>query len=207
MYRFGFLAAAVSIIAALGLAGCASAPRIAAEDAASFSSEAPDYLIGPGDTLEIFVWDHADLTTSVVVRPDGKISSRLVQDLPAAGLTATQLGDAIEEALKAYVVEPVVSVSVQSFVGDPAQQVRVVGQAAQPQALQYRQGMTVLDVLIEVGGLSEFAAGNRARIMRVVNGTPTEIRVRLDDLQNKGDIRQNVRMLPGDVLVIPESIF
>jgi polysaccharide export outer membrane protein len=166
----------------------------------------PNYLVGPGDQLQIFVWDHPDLSASVEVRPDGKISTPLVEDLQAAGKAPTLLARDVEKVLSAYVRSPVVTVIVQKFVGEIVHQVRVVGQAATPKALQYRQGMTVLDVVIEVGGLSEFAAGNRARIIRQVDGKKVEIRVRLEDLINKGKISENVPMLPGDVLVIPESI-
>jgi polysaccharide export outer membrane protein len=163
-------------------------------------------LVGPGDTLQIFVWDHADLTAAVQVRPDGKISTPLVEDLQAAGKSPTALARDVEKVLSEYVRSPVVTVIVQSFVGTIDQEVKVVGQAVQPKALRFRQGMTVLDAVIEVGGLSELAAGNRAKILRRVNGEPTEIRVKLDDLVNKGKIKQNVPMLPGDVLIIPESV-
>jgi polysaccharide export outer membrane protein len=196
---------AALVAAFLTLAGCAGAPATPNTGAAAV--EAPAYLIGPGDALHIFVWDHEDLTTDVQVRPDGKISTPLVEDLQAAGKSPTALGRDIEKVLEQYVRSPVVTVIVQSFVGQTQQQVRVVGQAVMPQALQYREGMTVLDVVIAVGGLSEYASGNRARIVRNVNGDSREIRVRLDDLLNEGDIAQNVRMLPGDVLVIPQSVF
>ncbi len=171
------------------------------------ASQSSNYKIGPGDSLQIFVWDHVDLSTAVQVRPDGRISTPLVEDLQAAGRTPTELGRDIEDLLKEYVRSPIVTVIMQGFVGDTAQQVRVVGQAVAPSALQYRQGMTVLDVMIEVGGLSEFASGNRAKIVRRINGKEIEIRVRLGDLLNKGDISENVRMMPGDVLIIPESFF
>ena len=186
------------------LAGCAGGQTRAPAPAASAAGSTA-YLVGPGDALQIFVWDHPDLTTAVQVRPDGMISTPLVEDLPAAGRSPTQLARDIESVLGQYVRSPVVTVIVQGFVGETTQQIRVVGQAVEPRALQYRQGMTVLDVVIEVGGLSEFAAGNRARIVRNVNGTPTEIRVRLDDLLNEGRMDQNARMLPGDVLIIPQS--
>ena len=188
------------------MAGCAhgQAPTQAAPAA---SVEVPDsYLVGPGDQLQIFVWDHPDLTTTVQVRPDGRISTPLVEDLQAASRSPTQLARDIEGVLSQYVRSPVVTVIVQGFVGETTQQIRVVGSAVeQPQALQYRQGMTVLDAVIAVGGLSEFAAGNRARLVRTVNGKTTETRVRLDDLLNKGKIEHNVQMQPGDVLIIPES--
>ena len=175
--------------------------------AGTVSTEPSSYLVGPGDSLQIFVWDHAELTTTVAVRPDGKISTPLVEDLQAAGKSPTQLARDIEAVLSAYVRTPVVTVIVQGFVGQTEQQIRVVGQAVKPSTLQYRQGMTVLDVMIEVGGLSEFAGGNRARIVRNVNGKSTEIRVRLNDLLNDGKIEQNVKMFPGDVLIIPQSAF
>jgi polysaccharide export outer membrane protein len=168
---------------------------------------APEYLIGPGDNLQVFVWDHEDLSTTVQVRPDGRISTPLVDDMQAAGKAPTQLGRDLAGVLGQYVQSPVVTIIVQSFVGETQQQIRVVGQAAEPRALQYRQGMTLLDVMIEVGGLSEFAAGNRAKIVRKMNSEETEIRVRISDLLNKGKIEENVSMMPGDVLIIPQSRF
>lgn len=204
--RSGLLAL---VVLAHGWAGGSS---LAAQPAAVPAAPPPaatvpdDYRIGPGDSLQIFVWDHADLTTSVQVRPDGKISTPLVEDLQAAGRTPTALAREVEGVLTKYVRSPVVTVIVQGFVGEAAQQIRVVGQAAQAKAIQYRQGMTVLDVMIEVGGLGEFAAGNRARITRNVDGKPTEIRVRLNDLMNDGRIKENVQMMPGDVLIIPRSV-
>lgn len=191
------------------VAGCASdRPKYdASEIPETVRSDDAEYAIGPGDALQIFVWDHADLSTSVQVRPDGRISTPLVEDLQAAGRTPTQLARDIENVLREYVRSPVVTVIMQGFVGDGAQQIRVVGQAVAPQALQYKQGMTVLDVVIAVGGLSEFASGNRSKIIRKTADGEVEIRVRLDDLVNDGDIRQNVEMRPGDVLIIPQSIF
>jgi polysaccharide export outer membrane protein len=187
------------------LASCAGAPARDPTGAGAGLEETSQYLVGPGDSLQIFVWDHADLTTTVPVRPDGKISTPLVEDLQAAGKSPTQLARDIEGVLGQYVRAPVVTVIVEDFVGETAQQVRVVGQAVEPRALQYRQGMTVLDVVIEVGGLSEFAAGNRARIVRDIGGRQTDIAVRLDDLLNEGRMDQNVQILPGDVLIIPQS--
>lgn len=171
------------------------------------ASKVAEYIIGPGDSLQIFVWDHDDLSTSVQVRPDGKISTPLVEDLQAAGRSPTQLARDIEKVLSEYVRTPVVTVIMQSFVGEAGQQVRVVGEAVSPQAVNFRQGMTVLDVIIEVGGLSEFAAGNRAKIVRKLPEGSVEIRVRLDDLVKKGRVEENVRMRAGDVLIIPESFF
>jgi len=165
------------------------------------------YSIGPGDSLQIFVWDHADLSTNVQVRPDGMISTPLVEDLQAAGRTPTQLARDIESVLKEYIRTPIVTVIMQGFIGEGTQQVRVVGQAVSPTAFQYKQGMTVLDVMIAVGGLTEFAAGNKAKVVRKTADGEIEIRVRLNDLLNEGDIDQNIEMKPGDVLIIPQSFF
>lgn len=165
------------------------------------------YIIGPGDSFQIMVWQNPEVSMSVTVRPDGMITTPLIEDLPAAGKTPTQLARDIEKALAAYIRDPIVTVIMNGFGGPYSQQIRVVGQAAQPQALQYREHMTVLDVMIAVGGLTTFAAGNRASIVRVVDGKQQVFRVRLDDLINGGDIDANVEMLPGDILVIPETIF
>ena len=165
------------------------------------------YQIGAGDGLRVFVWGHEDLTTDVAVRPDGYISTPLVEDMRAAGKTPTELAREIEEELANFIRSPTVTVIVQNFVGESDRQIRVVGQAAEPASIPYRAGMTVLDVIIAVGGLAEFAAGNKAKIVRRENGADLAINVRLNDLLNRGDMRQNVRMRPGDVLIIPESAF
>jgi polysaccharide export outer membrane protein len=166
-----------------------------------------EYLIGPGDILNITVWHNPEVSMVVPVRPDGKITTPLVEDLSASGKTATQLARDIEKALSKYIQQPVVTVIVTNFVGPYSQQIRVIGQAAKPQALPYREGMSLMDVLIAVGGITEFAAGNRANIIRVVNGKQQKIPVRLDDLIKDGDVSANMAMRPGDVLVIPESFF
>ena len=198
------------ILGIVCLSACASdRPSYDSQDVDTGAAElqSAEYSIGPGDSLQIFVWDHEDLSTTVQVRPDGRISTPLVEDLQAAGRTSTQLARDIEEVLKEYVRTPVVTVIMQGFVGEGGQQVRVIGEAVSPQALQFRQGMTALDVMIEVGGLSEFAAGNRAKIVRKTGDGEIEIKVRLDDLINKGEVEENVRMQPGDVLIIPQSFF
>jgi polysaccharide export outer membrane protein len=164
-------------------------------------------LIGPGDQLSIFVWGNQELSTQVVVRPDGLISTPLVEDMQASGKTPTQLARSLESELSTFVKNPKVTVSVTHFVGQYTEQVRVVGQAAQPQAIPYREGMTLLDVIIAVGGLTEYAAGNKASIVRKVNGVTEQYRVKLDNLIRDGDISANVKMLPGDVLIIPEAWF
>jgi polysaccharide export outer membrane protein len=166
-----------------------------------------EYLIGPGDAVNIIVWRNPEVSMSVPVRPDGKITTPLVEDLPAAGKTSTALARDIEKALSKYIQQPVVTVVVTSFLGNYEDQIRVIGQAAKPQALPYRRNMSLMDVMIAVGGTTEFAAGNRASLIRNVDGKQQKYNVRLDDLIKDGDISANVPMRPGDVLVIPESFF
>lgn len=166
-----------------------------------------DYLIGPGDQLDIFVWRNPDLSKSLPVRPDGKISMPLVEDMVAVGKTPTQLSRDLEVELSKYVKTPQVSIIVTGFVGTFSDQIRVVGKAVEPRALSYRGDMTLLDVMIEVGGLDVGAAGNRSLIVRRYGGQSREIKVRIDDLINKGKMSANLEMMPGDVLIIPESRF
>lgn len=187
------------------LAGCSSGPTAQQIEAARAESTSSEYMIGPGDTLQIFVWQHPDVSVTIPVRPDGRISTPLVEDLPAVGKTPTQLARDIEVALSDFIRAPTVSVIVSNFVGTFDNQVRVVGQAQSPQAIPYRQGMTILDVMIQVGGLAPSAAGNRARILRRANGVAEEIPVRLNTLLNAGDLSGNLVMMPGDILIIPES--
>ncbi len=187
------------------LGGCSSGPIVNGSTAAPQPAER--YIIGPGDSLNIFVRDNPNLTTTVPVRPDGRISIPLVQSMVAAGKTPDQLAGDLEKALGQYIRSPLVTVIVKSFVGAYSQQVRVVGQATTPKSVPYRDGMTLLDVMIEVGGLTKFASGNSARIIRhLPNGEEQTIPVRLGDLMN-GTIKDNVVMRPGDILIIPESFF
>lgn len=165
-----------------------------------------DYIIGPGDSLQVFVWRNPELTATVPVRPDGKISTPLVEDMVAVGKNPSALARDIEKVLSDFVRSPQVNV----IVTDPVSvfsQVKIIGQVAKPQAIAYREGMTVLDAVLAVGGLAPFAAGNRARLVRNVDGKPQEIRVKLGSLVNDGDMKQNYPLKPGDVLVIPESRF
>ena len=200
---------AKALVAALAWAVVAACVQYPEAPAAAPSEQAttPDYLIGPGDQLEIFVWRNPELSRNLPVRPDGRISVPLIEDLTAAGKTPTALARDIESVLKQYVQDPIVTVIVTGFVGPFSQQVRVVGEATQPQALPYREKMTVLDVMISVGGLTEFAAGNRAVVVRQADGDEQAFRVRLDDLLRDGDVSANVALLPGDVLIIPQSWF
>lgn len=164
------------------------------------------YLIGPGDNLNIVIWRNPELSTSVPVRPDGMITTPLVEDIKATNKTPTQLAREVEKALTKYIQDPIVTIIVTGFIGPYSEQVRIVGQAARPQTIPYRQNMSVLDVMIAVGGLTDFAAGNRATILRTREGN-AQYRVRLNDLLQKGDVSANVDMRPGDVLIIPESYF
>jgi len=205
-----FLRAAASVAIAclaLSLSACSMFPRKVAPMVDEPMTSAPEYKIGPGDAINIIVWRNAEVSMSVPVRPDGKISTPLVEDLMAAGKTPTQLARDIEKSLVKFIQQPTVTVIVTSFVGLYDQQIRVIGQAAKPQALQYRQDMSLMDVLIAVGGITEFASGNKATIIRTTNGQQRKLNVRLNDLIRAGDVSANVRMHPGDVLVIPESFF
>ena len=185
------------------LAGCATTQvPVAATEAIN-----PEYLIGPGDSINIIVWRNPEVSMSVPVRPDGKITTPLVEDLPAAGKTSTQLARDIEGALAKFIQQPVVTVVVTNFVGNYNEQIRVIGQAAKPQALPYRKDMSLMDVLIAVGGVTEFASGNRASVIRTIDGKQQKLQVRLDDLIKDGDVSANMAMRPGDILVIPESFF
>lgn len=191
----------------LGLlaAGCASKPSIppAPTEVAAGKYK---YLIGAGDTLSLIVWRNPDLSMSVPVRPDGRISLPLVEDLPVAGKDPVMVAREIEGALSKYIRDPVVTVVVTQFAGPYSEQVRVIGQATKPQALSYRENMTLLDVMIAVGGMTDFADGNRANILRTSEGNKL-YSVRLNDLVRKGDISANVAVRPGDILIIPESWF
>ena len=202
----GLLVVAITITACGG--STATLPSIGAVDSSTSDPvNQTNYQIGPGDVLDIFVWRNPEISIQVPVRPDGKISTPLVEDMIAVGKTPSELARDMEQVLAKYIKSPSVNVIVTQFLGTFERQIRVVGQAANPQSIPYREGMTVLDVMIAVGGLGEFAAGNRAKLIRTVNGEATEYRIRLDDLLNKGEIRHNVKIEPGDVLIIPESFF
>lgn len=198
------LFAVVAIAAALVIGGCAShhppLPSTALE-------EGPDYLIGPGDSVNIFVWRQPELSSSVPVRPDGKITTPLIEDVPASGKTPTQLARDMEKVLATYVRDPIVTVIVTRFVGPHEQKIRIVGEAVNPMAIPYTEDMTLLDLMIAVGGLTDFAAGNRAVIVRREGGELAQYNARLDDLIRGGDIGANAPVMPGDILIIPEAWF
>jgi polysaccharide export outer membrane protein len=197
------LPAACIVLLGLLVAACASKAPPAPQEVPLGSYK---YLIGPGDVLSIIVWRNPDLSMSVPVRPDGRISLPLVEDLQAARKDPTQVAREVERALSKYIRDPVVTIVVTQFGGPYSEQVRVIGQATKPQALPYRENMTLLDVMIAVGGITDFADGNRSNIMRTSEGNKL-YSVRLDDLLRNGDISANVAVKPGDVLIIPESWF
>lgn len=188
--------------AALTLAACASHPP--APPAAASADY--NYKIGPGDQLNIVVWRNPELSMTVPVRPDGKITAPLIEDLPAIGKDSTSLARDIEKELAKFIRDPVVTVIVTGFVGPYSEQIRVIGAAAKPQILAYQQNMTLLDVMIAVGGITDFADGNAATILRTSEAN-TLYQVRLKDLVKRGDVSANVDMKPGDVLIIPQSWF
>ncbi len=197
----GLLLCALSAL----VVGCASPkqhpPAPALTEAADYT-----YIIGAGDALNIIVWRNPELSMAVPVRPDGKIAAPLVEELVAQGKTSTQLARDVEKQLSKYVRDPVVTVLVTAFVGPYSEQIRVVGEAARPQFLNYKKNMTVLDVMIAVGGLTDFANGNAATILRTADGGK-QYSVRLKDLIKRGDVSANAEMKPGDILVIPQSLF
>jgi polysaccharide export outer membrane protein len=192
------------IATAVVLGGCAASSLPPAPQKAA--STGYRYQIGPGDQLEINVWRNPELSAKVPVRPDGKITTPLIEDLQAVGKHPADLAREIEQRLSKYIRDPAVTVLVTGFVGNATEQVRVVGQASRPAALPYKQNMTLLDVMIAVGGITEFAAGNRAVLIRQTENN-RQYSVRLKDLLKGGDVSANVEVLPGDVIMIPEGLF
>ena len=196
------------LVAAVGLAltitGCATQSHAPAP--ATVSTDDYSYVIGAGDNLNIMVWRNPELSMSVPVRPDGKIAAPLVDEMVVQGKTSVQVAREVEKQLGKYVRDPVVTVIVTGFVGPYSEQIRVVGEAAKPQFLAYKQKMTLLDVMIAVGGLTDFADGNAATILRTAEGNK-QYSVRLKDLIRRGDVSANVEMRPGDILIIPQSFF
>jgi polysaccharide export outer membrane protein len=210
--RFSRLLAgcAMGTLALGGCAGTSSGPQLPpAAFVAMQEGPGEDYVIGPLDDLTIFVWRNPELGASVQVRPDGRITTPLITDMPAVGKTPSMLAEDIKLQLSQYIQEPLVSVIVNKFAGTFSQQVRVVGATTKPASIPYRANMTVLDAMIAVGGLSEYAAGNKAKLIRFdkESGKQTEFALRLADLLKKGESKANVMLMPGDVIIIPESTF
>jgi polysaccharide biosynthesis/export protein len=210
--RFSRLLAGSAMLSLMltGCAGSSSGPQLPpASFVAMQEGPGEDYIIGPLDELTIFVWRNPELGSKVQVRPDGRITTPLITDMPAVGKTPKMLADDITLQLSQYIQDPLVSVIINKFSGTYSQQVRVVGATEKPASLPYRANMTLLDAMIAVGGLSEYAAGNRARLIRFdkASGKQKEFAVRLADLLRKGDSKANVMLMPGDVIIIPESTF
>lgn len=204
------VAIALLPFAASALAETKDAPRLPTANFVAVEDKPSEtYVIGPLDTLTVFVWRNPELGGKVQVRPDGRITTPLIEDMQAVGKTPKQLSDDLTEALSKYITAPRVSVIVENFSGTFSQQVRIVGATDKPAAIPYRANMTLLDAMIAVGGLSEYAAGNRARLIRYdrASGKQTEFRLKITSLLRKGDIKANVGLEPGDVIIIPESLF
>jgi polysaccharide export outer membrane protein len=197
---------AIVALSMTGLQACASLPALEADQPPPRAGDGNEYIIGPGDSLQVYVWRNPELTTTVPVRPDGKISTPLVEDMVAVGKTPSQLARDIEAVLAEYIRQPQVNIIVSTAVSTFSQ-VKVIGQVANPQAIPYREGMTVMDAVLAVGGLGPYAAGNRSKLVRAEGGSSREFRVKLSDLLNKGDLSQNLALKPGDVIVVPESRF
>ena len=197
---------ALVILALAGLTACA-APGTPAAPVSANQAEPAAYLIGPGDQLQISVWHNPELSTTVPVRPDGRISTPLVDDETAAGKTPQQLGQDIAARLKKFVADPIVTVIVSNFVGAYSEQIRIVGEAVTPKSIPFQAHMTALDAMIAAGGLTPYAAGNRAKIVRHVDGKEVDLNVRLSDLLKNGDLGANTDLRPGDIIIIPQSYF
>jgi len=206
-----FLSRTLGLCTALFLLiGCSdeyTLPPVGISASTASYEDSSDYRIGPGDNLDVVVWHEKDLSNKIPVRPDGRISMPLLGDIVAAGKTPMDLAKDIQEKLKPYVKDPLVTVTPTEFVGPIARQIRVIGEAAQPRAVPYRSNMTLLDVMIQVGGLTRYADGDRAEIVRLDKGVQKTYHVHLDGLIRDGDINQNVAMQPGDVLIIPQRFF
>lgn len=199
----------VLLAATAGLPGCAWwGPKYPSPPEATYQLRAEHkYKIGPGDSVEIFVWRYPEVSTTVPVRPDGFITAPLLEDIPAAGKTPTELARDLEQALAVYLRDPLVTVIVQGFVGVYPDQIRVLGEATSAKALQYIDGMTLLDLMIQVGGITDFADGNRCVLVRFEGGEQKQYTLRLDDLIKDADLTANTDLHPGDIIIIPESWF
>ena len=210
MFRSKKLSKCCITLVLLGLYGCSNTgilPEATTRASLTTDVNAYQYLIGPGDSLTIFVWRNPEVSGQFIVRPDGKVTTSLVEDIDVAGRTPTMLARQIEEQLSKYINNPRVTVSVNNFTGPLSEQVRVIGEATNPSAVSYTEHMTLLDLMIAVGGLTEFANGNDAKLVRVVNGNQRTYEINIDDLIRDGDISENVDMLPGDIVIIPEAWF
>jgi polysaccharide export outer membrane protein len=207
--KFFFISFVIALSAMLS--GCATSERqvLSSTTRASLTTDVNDYeyLIGPGDQLTIFVWRNPEISGSFTVRPDGKVSTSLVEDIDVSGRTPTMLARQLEQQLSTYINNPRVTVSLTRFNGPFSEQVRVIGEATRPSAISYTQHMTLLDVMIQVGGLTEFANGDKAKLVRIINNKQQTFDIEIEALIKDGEISKNVDILPGDVIIIPEAWF
>jgi len=206
---FGKLKIVTMLILVYVISACSSLtlPQATVHQSNTVDIASYKYLIGAGDVVNIFVWRNPEVSGTFVVRPDGMITTSLVEDIPVSGKTPTELARTIEEILATYLREPTVTVTVNNFVGPFSEQIRVIGEASEPKSINYTQQMTLLDVMIQVGGLTEFADGNDALLVRVENGVQKQYEIYIEDLIKNGEISANVDVLPGDIIVIPETWF
>jgi len=206
---FGKLKVVTILVLAYVISACSSLtlPQATVHQSNTVDIASYKYLIGAGDVVNIFVWRNPEVSGTFVVRPDGMITTSLVEDISVSGKTPTELARAIEKILATYLREPTVTVTVNNFVGPFSEQIRVIGEASEPKSINYTQQMTLLDVMIRVGGLTEFADGNDAILVRVENGIQKEYEIYIEDLIKNGEISANVDVLPGDIIVIPETWF
>ena len=210
MFRFKIpvhLFISIFVILFAGCSNTTSLPQATTRPSMTTDVNDYQYLIGPGDSLTIFVWRNPEISGQFIVRPDGKVTTSLVEDIDVAGKTPSALAREIEEQLSVYINNPRVTVSVNNFKGPLSEQVRVIGEATNPSAVNYTEHMTLLDLMIAVGGLTEFADGNNAKLVRVIDGKQVTFDLNIDDLIRDGDIKENVDMLPGDIVIIPEAWF
>jgi len=206
---FGKLKIVTMLVLAYVISACSNLtlPQATVHQSNTVDIASYKYLIGAGDVVNIFVWRNPEVSGTFVVRPDGMITTSLVEDIPVSGKTPTELARTIEEILATYLREPTVTVTVNNFVGPFSEQIRVIGEASEPKSINYTQQMTLLDVMIQVGGLTEFADGNDALLVRVENGVQKQYEIYIEDLIKNGEISANVDVLPGDIIVIPETWF
>jgi polysaccharide export outer membrane protein len=206
---FGKLKIVTILVLAYVISACSNLtlPQATVHQSNTVDISSYKYLIGAGDVVNIFVWRNPEVSGTFTVRPDGMITTSLVEDIPVSGKTPTELARTIEEILATYLREPTVTVTVNNFVGPFSEQIRVIGEASEPKSINYTQQMTLLDVMIQVGGLTEFADGNDALLVRVENGIQKQYEIYIEDLIKNGEISANVDVLPGDIIVIPETWF
>jgi polysaccharide export outer membrane protein len=205
--RLKFISLFITLIFINGCSNTMTLPAATLHPSSTEDITSYKYLIGPGDSLNIFVWRNPEVSGTFTVRPDGMITTSLVEDIPVSGKTPTELAREIEKILSTYLRDPIVTVTVGGFVGPFSEQIRIIGESSEPRSINYTQNMTLLDVMIQVGGLTEFANGNNALLVRIESGQQKQYQIFIDDLIKNGEISANVDVLPGDIIIIPETWF